>query len=59
MAKAGLDIIRDVGKGLTQVVVGLLLLQGVVAIPLLGGLNVWLGWAIAIVGGYDFIVSFK
>ena len=59
MAKNGMELIRDIGTGVTPIVVGFLLTGGIVAIPVLGELNVWLGWGMVIVGAVDFILSFR
>ena len=59
MAKAGLDIIRDIGTGVTPIVVGFLLTGGIVALPVLGALNVWLGWGMVAVGILDLVQSFR
>lgn len=59
MVKKGLDLIRDLGKGFTPIIVGFLLTGGIVAIPILGALNIWLGWAMVAVGTVDVVSSFR
>ena len=59
MAVKGLDLVRDIGGGVTPIVVGFLLIGGIVALPVLGTLNVGLGWAMIIVGAIDLVSSFK
>lgn len=59
MAKKGLELVRDIGKSITPIVVGFLLTGGIVALPVLGGLNVGLGWAMIIVGVLDLVNSFR
>ena len=59
MAKNGMELVRDIGTGVTPIVVGSLLTGGIVAIPVLGQLNIWLGWGMIVVGVVDFIISFK
>lgn len=58
MAK-GIQLVRDIGKGVTPIVVGFLLTGGAVALPALGQLNVWLGWAMVAVGVLDLVASFR
>ena len=59
MAKKGLDMVRDLGKSITPIVVGTLFVQGTVALPALGQGNVFLGWALALVGVLDLIGNFR
>lgn len=59
MANKGLDLVRDIGNGVTPIVVGSLLTGGIIALPVLGNLNVGLGWAMIVVGALDLINSFR
>ncbi len=58
MATNGLETVRKVGGGVTPIIVGTLLVQGTVALPALGQTNVFLGWAIVIVGVLDLFQAF-
>jgi len=59
MAKNGLDIVRDIGAGVTPIVVGLILVANQALIPLLPKIvHQFGGWAIAIVGVIDLFQRF-
>ena len=59
MANKGMELVRDIGGGVTPIVVGFLLTGGIVALPVLGVLNVYLGWGMIIVGVIDLVQSFR
>ena len=54
-----MELVRDIGGGVTPIVVGFLLTGGIIALPVLGALNVWLGWGMIIVGVIDLVSSFR
>lgn len=59
MAKNGLEIVRDIGAGVTPIVVGLVLVNNQTLIPLLPEMiHLWGGWIIAIVGVIDLFQRF-
>lgn len=59
MPKGFIEIIRNIGAGITPIVVGLVLVNNQTIIPLLPPLvHLWGGWAIAIVGVVDLFQRF-
>jgi|TARA_Y100000034_G_scaffold114936_1_gene151539 hypothetical protein len=60
MANKGLDTVRKVGGSVTPIVVGSLLINGTVALAVIGAQgNLILGWAMVAVGVLDLINSFR
>jgi len=60
MANKGLDTIRSLGKSVTPIVVGSLLIGGTVSLAVIGAQgNLILGWAMVGVGILDLVNSFR
>jgi|TARA_Y100000310_G_scaffold312884_1_gene360658 hypothetical protein len=60
MVKKGLDLVRDIGKGVTPIVIGSLLVGGTVALAVIGDNgNLILGWAMIGIGVLDLIGNFR
>lgn len=59
MARGAIQTIRDIGKGITPIVIGFLLVQGTVSFAVLGAFNAFLGWALVIVGILDIVNSLR
>lgn len=59
MARKAMDIIRDLGQGVTPIVVGMVLVSNQTLIPVLPPIvHQFGGWAIVIVGVVDLIQKF-
>lgn len=60
MAKKGMELVRDIGKSITPIVIGSLLIGGTVALAIIGDNgNLILGWAMIGVGVLDLINNFR
>jgi len=60
VADKGLDLVRNIGNGVTPIVVGSLLIGGTVTLAVIGDQgNMLLGWGMVIVGVLDLVASFR
>lgn len=56
--KGVVDTISELGAGISPIVIGLLLINSVVALPIIGAGNIWLGWGVAVAGGFKLYQKF-